>query len=187
MRIFGGSLVVLAADDLLRIHIHTDSPDEVFALAGEWGTIESTKAEDMREQHRELAENVREVSLVVDSSCDLPDEIIDRYGMVVVPLQVIGDSETFLDRIEIRGEELYERMRASDGVFTTSQPTPGAFANAFQDARSSAQEVIGLFISGAVSGTLGSARLAAQATDLEGISIFDSRTASLGLGLGNIK
>jgi DAK2 domain fusion protein YloV len=183
MRIFGGSLVVLAADDLLRIHIHTDVPDEVFALASEWGTIESTKAEDMREQHQELSESTRNVAIVVDSSCDLPDEVIDKHGILMVPLQVIGDSETFQDRIEIRGAELYDRMRASDGVFTTSQPTPGAFARAFEDARSGASEVIGLFIAGVLSGTLASANAAAQATGLEGISIIDSRTASVGLGM----
>jgi DegV family protein with EDD domain len=183
MRKFGASLVVLAADEMLRIHIHTDVPDEVFALAGQWGTIESTKAEDMREQHEELIEGTRRVAVVVDSSCDLPDEVIDKLGIVVVPLQVIGDSETFQDRVEIRGAELYERMRASDGVFTTSQPTPGAFASAFEDARSAAPEAIGLFIASAVSGTLASANAAAEATGIEGITVVDSRSASVGLGM----
>jgi DegV family protein with EDD domain len=183
MRDLGASLVVLAAEEMLRIHIHTDVPDEVFALAGKWGTIESTKADDMREQHQELVEGARRVALVVDSSCDLPDEIIDKHGIVVVPLQVIGDSETYQDRVELRGDELYDRMRASEGVFTTSQPTPGAFASAFQDARSMAPEVLGLFISGAVSGTLASASVAAQATGIDGITVVDSRTASVGLGM----
>lgn len=152
-------------------------------MAGKWGTIESTKAEDMREQHQELTESTRTMAIVVDSSCDLPDEVIDKYGMIMVPLQVIGGSETYQDRIEIRGAELYDRMRNSEGVFTTSQPTPGAFARAFEDARSSAPEVIGLLIAGVLSGTLASAGAAAQATGLDGISIVDSRTASVGLGL----
>jgi DAK2 domain fusion protein YloV len=183
MRGFGGSLVVLSAEDLLRIHIHTDVPEEVFATAGEMGRIESTKTEDMREQHVELAESTRGIAIVVDSSCDLPDDVIDKHGMVVVPLQVIGDSKTYEDRVDIRGAELYDRMRATECVFTTSQPTPGAFARAFEDARSSASEVIGLFIAGVLSGTLASARAAAQATGLEGISVVDSRTASVGLGM----
>lgn len=183
MRGLGGSLVVLSDGGLLRIHIHTDVPEAVFKLAGEWGTIESTKADDMREQHLERAGNSRSIAIVVDSSCDLPDEIIDKHGMVMVPLQVLGDSKTYQDRIDIRGGELYDLMRNSDSVFTTSQPTPGVFARAFRDARSSAPEVIGLFISGAVSGTVSSARTAVQATGLEGITVIDSRTASLGLGM----
>jgi DegV family protein with EDD domain len=119
----------------------------------------------------------------VDSSCDLPDEIIDKHGMIVVPLQVVGDSETYQDRVEIRGADLYDRMRKSNAVFTTSQPTPGMFASAFEDARSSAPEAIGLFIAGALSGTLASARTATQTTQLDGITIVDSRSASLGLGM----
>ena len=183
LRNLGGSLVVLTDENVLRIHIHTDDPEAVFELAGTWGTVESTKAQDMREQHRELANDSRRIAIVVDSSCDLPDEIIDKYGMVVVPLQVVADSNTYQDRIGIRGAELYERMRQSNAVYTTSQPTPGVFAGAFEDARSSAPEVIGLFIAGALSGTLASARAAMQATRLDGITLVDLRTASLGLGM----
>jgi DegV family protein with EDD domain len=183
LRPLGGSMVVLAANDLLKIHIHTDTPDQVFKLVGQWGSVETTKADDMREQHRELHEARRKIAIVTDSSCDLPDEVIDETGTVVVPLQVIVDDRTLLDRVEIGGDELYERMRTSDDVFTTSQPTPGALIRGFEDARSDAEQVIGLFIAGAVSGTLASAQAAAQASKLDGITVIDSRTASVGLGL----
>lgn len=183
VRDLGGSLVVLATDDLLRIHIHTDDPDAVFAYAARLGKVESTKAEDVREQHRELRNNTRDVAIVVDSSCDLPDEIIDKHGIVVVPLQIVGEQRTYQDRVEIRGAELYDRMRNSPAVFTTSQPTPGSFARAFEDARSDASEAIGLFIAGALSGTLASAETAMQVSEHDGITVVDSRAASLGLGM----
>jgi len=183
IRGLGGSLVILADEGMMRVHIHTDSPEEVFAIAANWGQIESTKAEDMRVQHSELLATQRTVTIVVDSSCDLPDEIIDQHGMVVVPLQVIGDSETYLDRIDIRGAEVYRRMTGSSTTFTTSQPTPGALAQGFQDALSSSPEALGLFISGAVSGTFASANAAVQAANLDGATVFDSRTASHGLGM----
>lgn len=183
LRDLGGSLVVVCAEGLLRIHIHTNTPDDVFALANKWGEIRSTKSEDMREQHRELVASARSVTVVVDSSCDLPDDMIDKHGIVVVPLQVMGDSQTYRDRIDIRGAELYERMRDSATYFTTSQPTPGSLLGAFQDARSSTPEALGLFISGAVSGTVASASAAAQASGLAEITVVDSRTASHGLGM----
>jgi hypothetical protein len=183
LRKFGGSMVVLAANDILKIHIHTDTPDQVFELVGQWGKVETTKADDMREQHRELHAASRKIAIVTDSSCDLPDETIDRTGTVVVPLQIIAGNQTLLDRVDIRGNELYDRMRESDTVFTTSQPTPGALIRGFEDARSDAGEVIGLFIAGALSGTLASAQVAAQASKLDGITVIDSRTISVGLGL----
>ncbi len=188
LRKLGGSIVVLATEDLLKVHIHTDTPQAVFDLAESWGTIQTTKADDMREQHRELHEAHRRISVVVDSSCDLPDDLVDAHGMVVVPLQVIAGNETFQDRLEIRGEELYDRMRENGEIFTTSQPPPGAFVRAFEDALSSSDEVIALFVASALSGTLASAEAAARARDQsDSVTIVDSRSASYGLGMLALK
>jgi DegV family protein with EDD domain len=177
--------VVLAAGDLLKLHVHTDCPDAVYALAASWGTIETRKADDMRAQHREEHHTVhRRVAIVVDSSCDLPDAVVDQHGIVVVPLQVIAGGQAHLDRVEIAAAELYRRMREAGEVFTTSQPTPAAFIRGFEDAQANADGVLGIFISGALSGTLGSAQAAAKAKGRgDGITILDSRSASLGLGL----
>lgn len=183
LREFGGSIVVLATEDLLKVHVHTDMPDRLFGMAERWGTIEHQKMDDMREQHQALHDAHRSLTVVVDSSCDLPDAVIDRHGIVVVPLQVIAGDQTLLDREELRGSELYDRMRAHD-TFTTSQPTPAAFVRAFSDARSQGDEVLGMFIAGALSGTLASAQVAARAAGKgEGMRVLDSRSASLGLGL----
>jgi len=185
LRKFGGSIVVLATDDILKLHIHTDTPDEVFQLASTWGTIETTKSDDMRVQHTESLHAVhRRITIVTDSSCDLADRIVDDHGIVVVPLQVISGAQTYLDRLEISGEQIYERMRNDKEIFTTSQPTPAAFTRGFQDGRATGDEVLGIFIAGALSGTLGSAQTAARAMPAGGrITVVDSRTASLGLGM----
>jgi DegV family protein with EDD domain len=184
LRQYGGSIVVLATDDLVKVHIHTDTPQQVFALAGTWGTVETTKADDMRLQHSEAHHTIhRRITIVTDSSCDLPDRIVDDHGMVVVPLQVIAGSQTYLDRVEITGEEIYDRMRTASEIFTTSQPTPGAFVRGYQDARANADHVLGLFIAGALSGTLGSAQTAARRFEGGGITVVDSRSASLGMGM----
>ncbi|MFQ5703970.1 MAG: DegV family protein [Gemmatimonadales bacterium] len=183
LRILGGSIVVLSTDDLLKVHVHTDTPDAVFELAKEWGTIESTKAEDMRQQHRTLHGSKRRIALVVDSSCDLSDEIVDQHGIIIVPLQVLVGSRALLDRVEIGGSELYSRMKCGGERFSTSQPTPAAFAQAFNDATSAAEEVMGIFVSGALSGTLSSAQRTAENLPHKGVTTIDSKTVSLGLGL----
>jgi DegV family protein with EDD domain len=110
--------------------------------------------------------------------------VVDQHGIVVIPLQVIAGGQAHLDRVEIAAAELYRRMREAGEVFTTSQPTPGAFIRGFEDARANADAVLGIFISGALSGTLGSAQAAAKVKGLgDGITILDSHSASLGLGL----
>ena len=52
---FGGSTVVAVTGDILKIHVHTDTPEAVFTYAARWGRVDTTKAQDMRAQHRQLA------------------------------------------------------------------------------------------------------------------------------------
>lgn len=184
LRPLGGSIVLIASSDRMKIHIHTNAPQQVFDLAGGWGTVVTTRADDMRRQHRELDATRHPVAIVVDSTADLPDAMIDARGIVVVPIQVMDGAKTYTDRVDIDGPEIYERMLGHKAVFTTSQPPPGAFATAFREAANTADHVLCLTVAGALSGTLGAARAAAKtlANDPP-VEVFDSRTVSLGLGL----
>jgi len=184
MHAFGGSIVAIAAGDALKIHIHTDTPDAVFAYVERWGRVETTKAEDMRAQHRRLAHDERrQVSVVTDSSADLPDTILDRHRITLVPLQVVWGDETFRDRVQLKPEDFYRRLRTSQELPTTSQPTPGDFVRVFRDARQEAHEVVAVLLSSTLSGTYQSGVAARKASQLDGIHIVDSRSASLGVGL----
>ena len=184
LRPLGGSIVVMATEDMLKVHIHTNAPEEVYRKAGGWGVIEQTKADDMRVQHQTLHdEAVSRLGIVVDSSCDLSNETVDRFGFVLAPIQITEGDRTYLDRIDIHAADVYERMRNGRASFTTSQPTPAAFAEAYRDARSTAREALCLTLSSGLSGTFASAEAAVAASGLDGITVFDSRSISLGLGM----
>lgn len=184
MHAFGGSIVVVAASDILKLHVHTDTPDAVFTYAARWGRVETTKAEDMRAQHARLAhDDRRDVAVIADSSADLPDAVLDRHHIALVPLQIVFGDETVLDRVELRPEDFYRRMRTSKVLPTTSQPTPGAFVRALRDGRQSAHEVVAVLLSAALSGTFQSAVAARKASQLDGVHLVDSRSASLGVGM----
>jgi DegV family protein with EDD domain len=184
IRNFGGSVQVVLAGDLLKIHVHTDTPEAVFTFAARWGAIETTKAEDMRAQHRKLAHGDRRpVAVVADSSADLPDAVLDRHHIALVPLQVMFGDQTFRDRVELKGEDFYRRMRASKVNPTTSQPTPGEFVRVLRDARAEADEVVAVLLAARLSGTYQSGVTAARAAGIEGVEFVDSASASLGLGL----
>jgi DegV family protein with EDD domain len=181
---FGGSVVVAAAGDILKIHVHTDSPEAVFSYAARWGRVETTKADDMRAQHRRLAHTERRaVALVTDSSADLADSVLDRHHIALVPLQVVFGTETFRDRVELKPEEFYRRLRTSATLPTTSQPTPADFVRVLRDARGEAEEVVAVLLSSALSGTFASAQAAVRAGGISGVHLVDSRSASLGLGM----
>jgi uncharacterized protein len=184
MHTFGGSTVVALMGDILKIHVHTDTPEAVFSYAERWGRVDTTKAEDMRIQHRRLAHpKTRAVAIITDSSADLPDSVLDRYGIALVPLQVMFGNSTFRDRVELKPEEFYRRLRETAELPTTSQPAPAAFIQAFGDARLEADEVVAVLLGSNLSGTFASAQAAVRAGGLEGVHLVDSRSASLGVGL----
>ncbi len=184
MRQFGGSLVVLVAGDLLKIHVHTDTPDAVFTSAARWGTIQSTKADDMRAQHRALGHTDRRpVAIVTDSSADLADAVLDRHHIALVPLQVMFGDQVFQDRVELKPQEFYRRLRQAKQLPTTSQPAPAEFVRVFRDALSEADEVVAVLLASQLSGTYQSAQASLRAATLQGVHLVDSASASLGVGL----
>jgi uncharacterized protein len=184
MQAFGGSTVVAVLGDILKIHVHTDTPQAVFSYAERWGRVDTTKAEDMRVQHRRLAHTRRRaVTIVTDSSADLPDSVLDKHGIALVPLQVVFGDTTFRDRVELKPEDFYRRLRVATELPTTSQPAPAAFIQVFRDALQEADEVVAVLLGSNLSGTFASAQASIRAADLSGVHLVDTRLASLGVGL----
>jgi DegV family protein with EDD domain len=181
LRAHGGSIVVLSTGDLLKAHVHTDAPDAVFQMAAGWGTLESTKADDMRAQHQAL-QTRRPVAFVSDTACDLPDELVLQYDIGLVPMQLIVDERSYRDRLELTPAEFFRRMHAGLDA-STSQPAPQAFTDAYQDAARSADHVIAVIVSSALSGTYANAEAAARRFDAARVTVLDSRSATLGEGL----
>jgi len=185
VRALGGSLIVNRAASVAKIHIHTDQPDEVErALAVLGGIVECVKAEDMRAQHRgRRLRPTRQLAILTDTTCDLPAELIIEHGITLVPLTVLFGEEAFLDQVDITQEEFLARLTdPRQPLPTTSQPAPAHFDEAFGRAAEHADEVLGLILSGVLSGTLGQALAAAERFTDGKITIYDSCTASLGLG-----
>ncbi|HJQ67104.1 MAG TPA: DegV family protein [Gemmatimonadales bacterium] len=181
LRVLGGSIVVLQTGDLLKAHVHTDRPDEVFALGATWGTIETKKAEDMRAQHRALQQR-RTLVFTADTACDLPDSLVFEHGIGLVPTQLIIGDRVYLDRLEMTPGEFFARLRAGEDA-STSQPAPKAFEDAFRDALRNAEHIVAVLLSRALSGTYANAERAAKTIDPTRIHLVDSRGASLTEGM----
>jgi DAK2 domain fusion protein YloV len=181
---FGGSVVVATVADILKIHVHTDAPDAVFTYAARWGQVVTTKADDMRAQHRHLSHpEKRPVAVVCDSSADLADAVLDRHHIALVPMQVVFGDEVLKDRLELRPEEFYRRLRLAKELPSTSQPTPGDFVRVLRNARAEADEAVAVLVSSGVSGTFQAAQAALKASGLDGVHLVDSRSASFGMGM----
>jgi len=122
------------------------------------------------------------IALVTDSTCDIPAEWRNQYEITVVPLTIIFGSQQFLDGVDLSAEQFYERLPNDPHHPTTSQPTPQAFLDAYrQVASQGARSIVVLTISSAMSGTIGSARRAAQEASVP-VHVVDGRNNSMGLG-----
>ena len=123
------------------------------------------------------------IQIITDSTCDLPPEIVARYGIKIIPLQLIFGDETLRDGVDISYEEFFRRLRLANPLPTTSQPPVGVFKAAFEESLREGREVLGIFISSRLSGTFATAEAAKELLPGEPITLVDSLSTSLGMGL----
>ena len=122
------------------------------------------------------------VRIVTDRSYGIPPDIVDEYGITVVPIQIQFGTESFKEGVDLPYGEFYRRLE-EPVLPTTSQPAPGDFVNAYKSLVGECDEILSLHLSSKASGTCQSARLAAEMIDGVEIAIVDTQTASMGTGL----
>ena len=123
------------------------------------------------------------VAVVTDSTADLPPELAASRSITVVPLTLNFDGQSLLDGVDIRPEDFYRRLPAATTHPTTSQPSPGRFAEAYSALLADHDNVISIHISEKLSGTYASALQAAEITDPKRVRVVDSQLVSMSLGL----
>jgi DegV family protein with EDD domain len=124
------------------------------------------------------------VRVVTDSACDLPDDLIERDGIEVVPLTIRFGKEELVDRKELSTDEFWRRLADSDVLPETSAPSAGAFEAAFRRLMvDGATGIICINLSSKLSATMQSAQVAAQAVQPDcPVVVVDSLMVSMGLG-----
>ena len=124
------------------------------------------------------------VKIIADSTSDLPEEVAKELGITVVPLHVHFGSEAYRDGIDLTTDEFYPRMVNSDVIPTTSTPTPGDFAEAYDRLAEGGDDIMVLTISRKLSATYDLAKKALEVRKSRGrIELVDSRFSLMGLGL----
>lgn len=120
------------------------------------------------------------IRIVIDSTSDVTDEIIEKYNLKMVPLTVNFENESFLDKVELSSAEFFEKLEKSEKLPTTSQVSPGSFVEAFSEILLEGDQVLGIFLASEFSGTYDSARIAKDMIGSDNIRIIDSRSVCLG-------
>lgn len=125
-----------------------------------------------------------ELVIVTDSTADIPPAVREKYGIEVVPLEVIFGDEVYKDGVDITSAEFFDRLESSSVMPRTSQPSPGDFARIYKKLLDQQKEIISIHISAELSGTVHSAYMGRKLVGGGSkIDIVDSRLVSLALGL----
>jgi DegV family protein with EDD domain len=125
------------------------------------------------------------VAIVTDSTAYLPEECLKQFNISVTPLSVVWGEQDYLDGVDILPSEFYNRLADSKVMPTTSQVTPAAMHNKFQSLLEQDYDVLGIFLSSKISGTVQSAIQARDMlpnTSTNRVAIFDSQSTTMALG-----
>ena len=122
------------------------------------------------------------IALVTDSTCDLPESVVKKNKITVIPLNVHFGEETFLDGIDLKSHEFFEKLSTSEIHPQTSQPSVGRFVETYNDLLKKYDSILSIHISSKLSATYNSALQAQKEIGNEKIKVIDSMNGTLGLG-----
>ncbi|WP_010677523.1 DegV family protein [Bacillus timonensis] len=125
------------------------------------------------------------IKIVTDSSADLPIELLQKYDITVVPMNVSIGGKDFQEGVDLTPHEFFQKMFATTELPKTSQPSPATFAEAYSKFPAES-EILCLTISSGLSGTYQSATIGKDLTDNR-VTVFDTLAGSLGHGMQIIR
>ena len=124
-----------------------------------------------------------EIRIVTDSTCDLPEHLVDQYGITVIPLHIQQGDNTYLDGVNLTREQFYEQLPGFKPAPVTAAPGPDIFKQAWDKlADGGAKAILSIHISESLSATINSARIAAEQFTRIPVTVLDSSQLSLGMG-----
>lgn len=188
------SLQIVSWNHHLKIHIHTDTPDDLLNLCEQHAHIVDYKSDDMKQMIQDHTEYLSSsdlhwakkvpVMLVIDSGCDLPETRDVRLPMITISTPIVNKTtdEPIMSMSWQQVSDIYERMHTDcHFVPITSQPSLYACQQAIRQALQKAESVICVSISSGLSGTYERMCLAAKQCWSDQVYCVDTQTASAGM------
>ncbi|OFY64616.1 MAG: fatty acid-binding protein DegV [Bacteroidetes bacterium RBG_13_43_22] len=183
---YGDSVVVAGSEKIKRLHVHTNTPAELFDELRYAGTLSFQKADDMIRQSQAVYDRKWNIALVTDSTCDLSQELIDHYQINMLPININFGENHYLDKVTIKPEQFYKLLDETSDFPKSSQVNEAAFVNLYSHLASNYDSIIAIHLSDKLSGTYNSSLKAARSVSSEfnkPVSVLNSRNLSGALGL----
>ena len=179
----GDSIVLAGTKTKAKVHIHSDLPREVFSVCSKYGTVTNEKTDDMIKQQSDAHKEHFPIAVIVDSGCDLPEEILESLNIHVIPVRLNFGDVHYVDKVSLTSQEFWKEMKNNPIHPQTSQPSPGDFRRQYQFLSSHYDSAISIHIPKKLSGTFQSAVTASKTVSNFPIEVSDSINGSVGMGL----
>jgi uncharacterized protein len=181
----GDSLIIAGTEQKAKVHIHTNHPQEFFFELLDHGTIIDQKVDDMLKQYQAVHQRNSDIALITDSIADLPQEILDRYQVYTVPVNLEIDGSNFLDKVSVKPGQIFSILDSVNEYPTSSQPSFNVVQRHLSFIGDHYESMIAITVSKELSGTWNVFSSVAETLREKGktISVINSRTNSGAQGL----
>ena len=124
------------------------------------------------------------IAVVTDSTAYIPSDLVQKHNLTVTPQVLIWGEETFQDGVDIQPDEFYTRLKSAKTMPTTSQVTPITMKTTFENLIERGFDVLGIFLSAKLSGTIQSAIQAKEMMEKSGdkVTFIDSKSTAMAMG-----
>lgn len=125
--------------------------------------------------------------IVADSTCDLTDDILQKYNITIIPLNIVLNMKSYLDGKEITSDEIYEWADNNNTTPKTAAPEMGYVMETLRPMVEAGDDIIFIGISEDMSVTCNTLRLAAEELSYKKLRVINSKNLSTGIGLQVIR
>lgn len=177
----GESAIVAGSSSKLRLHVHTDTPSDLFHELQKHGTIQDIKADDMLRQYEAAHERKAPIAVLTDSSCDLPQSVFDDHQIHLIPFNLFFGDSLFLDKVTISPGQFYDLLKSRREMPTSAQPPQTSVERALEFLAGHYENVIVVTISSGLTGVYGQLVKAREALGpgSSRVAVIDSRHLSV--------
>ncbi|NWJ51273.1 MAG: DegV family EDD domain-containing protein [Bacteroidetes bacterium] len=183
---YGDSVVIGGNEKTKHIHVHTNHPADLFQQLKDICLVTFNKADDMLRQSDAIFKRKFKIALVTDSTCDLPQELMDLYQVNMVPININFGESHYLDKITIQPNQFYSLLEKHSDSPKTSQINEKAFVNLYTQLSAYYDSIIAIHLTDKFSGTFFNSQKAARSVYNESnkpITVINSNNLSGALGL----
>nr|WP_245329669.1 DegV family protein [Enterococcus alcedinis] len=181
---YGDSLIIVGEGKLVKIHIHTNKPKDVLIKLEQYGVIVSHKVDDMLLQWDTANTPKYPIAIVTDSIADIPQELLLEEQIHVLPIQILTDTTSYLDKQTIDSSIIREKIQKKEKL-STSQPSIQSVDALLSFLEGKYREILIITVSAKLSGTyqLIKQRIEVNKLNQAQVHVIDSKLNAAAQGL----